>query len=147
MIDSDRVDLNQSKCFCSSSGSNFLFFPKICGSIVSDELAKRIQPIGPWLPTVIELSLIGFETLATATATEVIQFLSEDRFPQDVLDYHVSEQAQKRLQRLLALTNEAGMLPETEQRELDELQQIEHIVIMLKAQVERREIRQSGVAT
>jgi hypothetical protein len=114
---------------------------------VSDELAKRIQPIGPWLPTVIELSLIGFETLATATATEVIQFLSEDRFPQDVLDYHVSEQAQKRLQRLLALTNEAGMLPETEQRELDELQQIEHIVIMLKAQVERREIRQSGVAT
>jgi len=101
---------------------------------VSDELAKQIQPIGSWLPTIIELSLIGFKTLATATATEVIQFLSKAPSPQDVLNYHVSKQAQERLQRLLAL-NEAGMLSETEQLELDELQRIEHIVIMLKAQV------------
>ena len=83
---------------------------------VSDELAKQIQPIGSWLPTIIELSLIGFKTLATATATEVIQFLSKAPSPQDVLNYHVSKQAQERLQRLLAL-NEAGMLSETEQLE------------------------------
>ena len=37
---------------------------------VPDELARRIQPIGSWLPTVIELSLIGFKTVAAATATE-----------------------------------------------------------------------------
>ncbi|MBM3239180.1 hypothetical protein FJZ31_23035 [Candidatus Poribacteria bacterium] len=101
---------------------------------VSDELAKQIQPIGSWLPTIIELSLIGFKTLATATATEVIQFLSKAPSPQDVLNYHVSKQAQGRLRRLLAL-NEAGMLSETEQLELDELQRLEHIVIMLKAQI------------
>lgn len=101
---------------------------------ISDKLARRLQPIGPWLPTVIELSLLGFKTLAITTATEVIQFLSQSPSPQEVLDYHVSRQSQKRLQRLLAL-NEAGMLSESEQQELDELQQIEHIIIMLKAQV------------
>ena len=101
---------------------------------VPDELARRIQPIGSWLPTVIELSLIGCKTLAAATAAETIQFLSKNPAPQEVLDYHVSERAQERLQRLLTL-NQAGLLSEMEQLELDELQQIEHIVIMLKAQV------------
>jgi len=84
---------------------------------VSDELAERIKSMGPWLPTVLELSFIGFQTVATATATEVIRFLSKEPSPQDVLNYHVSERAQERLRRLLAL-NEAGMLSEAEQLEL-----------------------------
>ena len=101
---------------------------------VSEELAERLRPLGAWLPTVLELSLVGFQTVAAATATEVIQFLSQDPTPQEVLDYHVSDRAQARLQRLLAL-NTAGMLGEAEQLELDELQRIEHILIMCKAQV------------
>ena len=52
---------------------------------VPDELARRIQPIGSWLPTVIELSLIGFKTLAAATAAETMQFLSKNPDPQEVL--------------------------------------------------------------
>lgn len=104
---------------------------------VSETLAERLRPLGDWLPTVLEISLVGFQTMAAATATEVIQFLSQSPSPQDILDYHVSEQAQTRLQRLLTL-NAAGMLGETEQLELDELQRIEHIVVMLKAQVARQ---------
>lgn len=104
---------------------------------VSEELAERLRPIGSWLPTVLELSLVGFKTVAAATATEVIQFLSQEPTPQDVLAYHVSERAQVRLQRLLAL-NAAGMLGEAEQLELDEMQRIEHIIIMLKAQIAGR---------
>lgn len=100
---------------------------------VPEELADRIRPLAMWLPTVLELSLEGFQTLAAATASEVVRFLSTEPAPQEILDYHVSEQAQARLQRLLAL-NEAGLLGEAEQRELDELQRIEHIVILLKAQ-------------
>lgn len=87
-----------------------------------------------WLPTIIELSLIGFKTLATATATEVLEFLSKNPAPQAVLDYHVSDAAQARVQRLLAL-NEAGLLAEAEQLELDELQRLEHVIIMLKARI------------
>ena len=101
---------------------------------VSDKLAKRIQPIGFWLPTIIEISLIGFKTLATITAAEVIYFLSTTPSAQDLLEYHISEQSQQRLQRLLT-RGEAGILSQTEQLELDELQQLEHIIIMLKAQV------------
>ena len=52
---------------------------------VPDELAKRLQPMSAWLPTLIELSLIGFKTLATATATEVMEFLSKNPLPQEVL--------------------------------------------------------------
>lgn len=101
---------------------------------ISNDLAERVQLIRDWLPTVLELSLVGFKTPATETATEIIEFLATDPSSHTVLDYQVSERAQTRLQRLLAL-NEAGMLGEYEQRELDELEQIEHIMVMLKAQI------------
>lgn len=104
---------------------------------VPEDLAKRIQPIRSWLPTILELSLVGFRTLATETATETIHFLLTNPSPQEVLNYHASERAQQRLRRLLAL-NEAGLLGETEQLELDELQRIEHTIIMLKAHLTKR---------
>lgn len=100
---------------------------------VSNELARRLQPIRYWLPAILELSLIGFRTLATETATEIIQFLSRNPSSQEVREYHVSDRAQARLRRLLAL-NEAGEISEQELLELNELQKIEHIIIMLKAQ-------------
>ena len=98
---------------------------------VSDSLAERIKPISGWLPTIIELSLVGFKTMATVTASEIIEFLLENPTPQEVLNYHISAERQARLQRLLAL-NELGILSEAEQSELDELEQLEHIIIMLK---------------
>ena len=101
---------------------------------VPDELAERLQPLSAWLPTIIELSLIGFKTLATATASEVIEFLSENPSTHEVGDYHVSDEAQARLSRLLAL-NEAGLLSGAEHLELDELQCLEHVIVMLKARI------------
>jgi hypothetical protein len=100
---------------------------------VPNDLAKRLKPIRYWLPFILELSLVGCKTLATETASEIIRFLSTNPSPQEVLDHQVSDRAQARLRRLLAL-NEAGLLGEMEQLELDELQQIEHIMIMLKTQ-------------
>lgn len=101
---------------------------------VPDELAERLQPMSLWLPTIIELSLIGFKTLATQTASEIIEFLSNNPSPDEVHHYYVSEESQERLRRLLTL-NESGMLAEMEQLELDELQKIEHVIIMLKARI------------
>jgi len=101
---------------------------------VPEELAKRIQPIQVWVPAILEISLVGCKTLATETATEIIQLFATNPSPQEVLDYHASERAQSKLQRLLAL-NAAGLLGEDEQRELDELEKIEHTIIKLKAQL------------
>ena len=101
---------------------------------VSNYLAKRIQPIRYWLPTILEIVLVGFKTPATKTASQIIRFLSTNPSQQEVLSYQVSKRAQARLGRLLIL-NEAGMVGEMEQLELDELQKIEHIMIMLKTQI------------
>lgn len=98
---------------------------------IPEELAARIRPFGPWLPTVLELGLAGFTTVASATASELIRFLAGAPSPREVLEYHVPDQTQTRLRRLLAL-NEAGLVGEDEARELDELQRIEHSVVMLK---------------
>ena len=99
-----------------------------------EDLAERIRPLSGWLPTLLELSLVGYQTEAVATATEVIEFLATEPSPVDILNYHVSERGQLRLQRLLTL-NAVGLLSEAEQRELDELERIEHIVIMLKVDI------------
>lgn len=104
---------------------------------VSDQLAQRLRPISPWLPAVLELSLVGFKTPAVQTASEIIAFLSKGPLPAEVAGYTVSERAQQRLRRLLTL-NEVGAISMEEQGELDELEQIEHIMIMLKVQTQKQ---------
>ena len=74
------------------------------------------------------------KTPAAEMSAEIIDFLLRNPTQDEVLTYHASDRAQRRLQRLLAL-NEAGLLSEAEQEELAELDKLEHIVIMLKAQV------------
>lgn len=101
---------------------------------VPEELARRMRPMGPWLPAVLELGLLGCRTRAAATAVELMELLASNPSPQEVLDFHGSEETQERSRRLLAL-NEAGLLGDEEKRELDELDQLEHLVVMLKAKV------------
>ena len=102
-----------------------------------DKLAKRLQPIRPWLPIVLELSFASLKSPAAETSAEIIQFLSTNPSPKEVYNYHVSERAQRRLQHLLAL-NSAGLLGEAAQHELDEMEKIEHIMIMYKGRIARQ---------
>jgi len=99
-----------------------------------EELAERIGRCGRWAPAILGLSLDGYGTRAAAVANEVIAFLSTNPSPETVLGYHVSEAAQVRLRRLLTL-NGAGMPSQREQAELDELERIEHFLVLLKAQI------------
>ncbi|MDP6358288.1 MAG: hypothetical protein QF473_24430 [Planctomycetota bacterium] len=99
---------------------------------VPEELAERLQPMGPWLPTILELGLVGFKTRATELAAEVIEFLSVNPSQEEICDFHASGRSQMRLRRLLSL-NEAGLLGREEELELEELQRVEHIVTLLKA--------------
>ena len=101
---------------------------------VPDELEAKLRPIQRWVPAILSLGLGGFKTAASETAAEIIGFLSQNPTPEAVAGYHLSDRAQRRLQRLLTL-NQAGLLGEGEQRELDEAEEIEHIMVMLKTQV------------
>ena len=104
---------------------------------VPDKLAQRLRPMSPWLATVLELSLVGFKTSAVQTASEIIDFLSTGPSLSEVAAYTISKRAQERLRNLLAL-NEAGMLSSEEQAELDEIEQIEHIMTLLNADARKR---------
>jgi hypothetical protein len=98
-----------------------------------DQLAFRIMPARQWMPAILELSLAGLRTPASETAAEIIEFLLSSPTADQIMAYHVSDRAQARLQRLLAL-NEAGLLSEAEAQELDEMERVEHVMILLKAQ-------------
>lgn len=96
-----------------------------------DDLAARVLPMQRWLPTLLNLSLAGFCTPASSTVAEVVAFLAEGPTPEQVLAFHISDEAQARLQRLLAL-NQAGLLSVEEERELAELEKLEAMFVALK---------------
>lgn len=99
-----------------------------------DQLAEQVLPVRRWLPVVLELGLARFRTPTAQTSAEVVDFLLGNPTPQEVLAYHASERSQERLRRLFAL-NSAGLLGEAEQAELAEMERLEHILMMFKADV------------
>lgn len=64
--------------------------------------------------------------------TEVLDFLVTSPTPQDILDFKVSAKTQARLGDLLDKNREEE-LTKLEQAELDAFEQIEHMVVLLKA--------------
>jgi hypothetical protein len=98
-----------------------------------DNLALKLRRMNKWLPTVLELSLVGFKTPTAQTVSELIAFLSKGPTPKQVASYKVSERSQQRLRRLLAL-NQSSLLSEEEQAELEEIETLDHLVAMLKVQ-------------
>jgi hypothetical protein len=48
---------------------------------VPDNLAPKLRRMTPWLPAVLELSLVGFKTPTAQTVAELIGFLAESPSP------------------------------------------------------------------
>lgn len=63
---------------------------------------------------------------------EVLDFLIKSPIPQDIVNFKVSQQAQIRLQFLLD-KNRESTLNQMEIAELDVYEQLEHLMILLKA--------------
>lgn len=72
----------------------------------------------------------------------MMNFLASSPTPTDLLAFQVSDRAQERLQLLLAV-NKAGLASAEEQAELDEISQVEHVIIMLKAQALEKASKQN----
>jgi multidrug resistance efflux pump len=104
---------------------------------VPDAPAPKLRQMNQWLPVALELSLAGFKTPAAQTVAEAVEFLSKDPTRGQVVSYRASARAQKRLKRLLTL-NESGLPSREEQDELDELETLDHLLVMLKAQAREK---------
>lgn len=114
---------------------------------VPDELAQQLEPLQERLPALLTwlvealapraaagdaLALVSSPTDAPLAYAEVLDFLLNRPTPQDIVAFKVSPAAQARLGELLD-KNRADELSETEAAELDLYEQIEHLMILLKA--------------
>ena len=112
---------------------------------VSDELMQRLQPLQDRLPALLTL-LVGALPSQAAGAPptevhgtepplaymEVLDFLLTRPTPHDILAFKVSDAAQARL-RLLLDKNREEALSVPEEAELDIYEQLEHLMLLLKA--------------
>ena len=112
---------------------------------IPDELAQRLEPLQNRLPELLWQLLEVTKQPTTiqpesktntadipAVYREVLDFLIETPTPQDIVSFKVSQNAQTRLQNLLDKNREATLTP-MEIAELDVYEQLEHLMILLKA--------------
>lgn len=112
---------------------------------VPDELAQRLEPLKNRLPELLKQLL---ETTNQSVAAqhdvkanlrdipcvyiEVLDFLIKRPTPQEIATFKASPQAQARLSQLLD-KNREETLNEAETTELNVYEQLEHLMILLKA--------------
>jgi hypothetical protein len=114
---------------------------------VPDELAQRLKPLQDRLPELLTrlaealsprtvsadvLSLVTNPTDAPLAYAEVLDFLLTRPTPQDIVAFRVSPSAQARLRALLD-KNREDELNAAEAAELDLYEQLEHLMLLLKA--------------
>jgi hypothetical protein len=113
---------------------------------VSDELAQVLEPYHDRLPELLKVAVEAIiipsnpsdllRSVANSTVTplaysEVLDFLLTRPTPQEIAAFKVSTKAQERI-RILLDKNLEG-ITETEAVELDLYEQLEHLMILLKA--------------
>jgi hypothetical protein len=113
---------------------------------IPDELAHQLEPLREQLPQLLTQLLSNLEkdssvirkneTQPTLTQVynEVLDFLLANPTSQEIIAFKVSSQAQKRLQILLE-KNREETLTANENTELDVYEQLEHLMILLKAEM------------
>ncbi|BAY79458.1 hypothetical protein NIES25_59430 (plasmid) [Nostoc linckia NIES-25] len=113
---------------------------------IPDDLAQRLEPLQNRLPELLQrvLDIENMQTTAQpkvktetidipAVYQEVLEFLIKRPTPEEILAFKVSLQAQNELQTLLE-KNRSTTLSAMELAELDVYEQLEHLMILLKAQ-------------
>ncbi|GAX45860.1 hypothetical protein NIES4075_68810 [Tolypothrix sp. NIES-4075] len=112
---------------------------------ISNELAQRLEPLQNrlpellWqlldianLPSISQLTVQTESTDITPVYQEVLDFLIKRPTPEEIIAFKVSSQAQTRLSELLGKNRFATLNP-MELAELDVYEQLEHMMILLKA--------------
>ena len=84
-----------------------------------------------WLPSILEISLLGLKTHANLAVGELIAFLALNPSPREVHGYRLPAPLQARVERLLE-QNRSDALSDADHRELDECMALEHVVRLFK---------------
>lgn len=98
---------------------------------VPDELSQQLAQLGDRLPELLTLSLQQ-PPLSANIYRYILNFLASNPTPEQITAFSPTPEMQARLRTLLE-RSKAGELTTQERLELDEYEQIEHLVIMLKA--------------
>lgn len=112
---------------------------------ISDELAQRLEPLQNRLPELLwrlldidhllstsQPTVVAETTDIAAVYQEVLDFLIKRPTPEEIITFKVSLPSQRRLQELLE-KNRSATLSSMESAELDVYEQLEHMMILLKA--------------
>jgi hypothetical protein len=96
-----------------------------------DELAAQVESLRDRLPELLALSLRQ-PALPATLYRDILAFLATKPSSEEIVAFQPEPEMQERL-RVLLQREHAGELTSTEQAELDEFEQIEHFMVMLKA--------------
>ena len=98
---------------------------------VPQELSERLQQEGDRLPELLALSL-DQPALPARTYRYILDFLASQPTTEEILAFRPTPAMVSRLQTLVE-REKTGQLTKIEQEELDEYEQIEHLMVMIKA--------------
>ncbi len=112
---------------------------------IPDELAERLEPLHSRLPELLWLLLdadvqqtseqpkVNAQTVEISEVyQEVLDFLIKRPTPEEIIAFKVSSQVQMQLEALLE-KNRSASLTQMELAQLDVYEQLEHLMILLKA--------------
>lgn len=98
---------------------------------IPDELLEQLTLVGERLPELLYLSLQQ-PALSAHIYRYILDFLANGPTREEILAFSPTPEMSKRLKTLLE-RSKMGEITPSEQRELDEYERIEHLVVMLKA--------------
>lgn len=98
---------------------------------VPDDLADQLASMHDRLPELLALSLQQ-PAVPAQLYRAILTFLASAPGPEQIATFAPPPEIQQRLHKLLERSN-SGTLTPADQAELDELERIEHLIIMLKA--------------
>lgn len=99
---------------------------------VPDELAVRLKPLQNRLVDILELGLRELAPGSHPLHNAVVDFLASGPTPQEIVHFRPSEDDIVRVRELLE-KNQAGLLTESEQAELDQYETLDYLMTLVKA--------------
>src|SRR5437879_5951690 len=96
-----------------------------------DRLAQRLEPVMDRLAEIIERGLQQHGTGTSANWREIIAFLARGPRPEEIIAFRPPEPHRERSRELLD-KNREGTLTEAEESELDDVEHLNHLMMLLK---------------